>query len=77
MNTRPAGLKKTKGKAMIHDHLCYTGMPVRNGNLGTNYNNKGCKCTKTTGTKNSKINEGRQEKNGGVKVSPTPWRCFS
>ena len=32
----------------------------------TNYKNKGCKCTKTTGYENSKSNEGRQENNGGV-----------
>ena len=28
-----ADLKKTKGQG--HEHLCYTGMPVRNGNLRT------------------------------------------
>ena len=36
-----------------HEHLCHTSLPVRNGNLGTdrpNYNNKGCKCAKTTGS---------------------------
>ena len=30
---RPADLKKTKGKG--HEHLCHTGMPVRNVNVGT------------------------------------------
>ena len=29
----PANLKKTKVEG--HEHLCHTGMPVRNGNLGT------------------------------------------
>ena len=29
----PADLKKTKGQG--YEHLCHTGMPVRNGNLGT------------------------------------------
>ena len=29
----PAGLKKTEGQC--HEHLCHTGMYVRNGNLGT------------------------------------------
>ena len=30
---RPADLKKTKGQG--HEHLCHTGMPVQNGNFGT------------------------------------------
>ena len=29
----PADLKKTEGQG--HEHLCHNGMPVRNGNLGT------------------------------------------
>ena len=29
----PANLKKTKGQG--HEHFCYTGMPARNGNFGT------------------------------------------
>ena len=29
----PADLQKTKGQG--HEHACHTGMPVRNGNLGT------------------------------------------
>ena len=28
-----ADLKKTEGQG--HEHLCHTGMPARNGNLGT------------------------------------------
>ena len=40
-----ADLQKTKGQG--HEYVCHTGMPVRNGNLGTD--NKGCKCAKTTG----------------------------
>ena len=42
----PADLKKTNGQG--HEHLCDTGMPVWNGNFGTDRNNKGCKCAKTT-----------------------------
>ena len=38
---------------------------------GPNYNNKGCKYAKKLGTKNSKSNEGRQGKNGGVKLRQT------
>ena len=29
----PADLQKTKGQG--HEHVCHTGMPVRNGNLGS------------------------------------------
>ena len=29
----PPGLKKTNGHG--HEHLCHTGMPMRNGNFGT------------------------------------------
>ena len=32
-NGTPADLKKTEGQG--HEHLCHTGMSVRNGNLGT------------------------------------------
>ena len=32
-NGRPADLKKTEGQG--HEHLCHTGMSVRNGNLDT------------------------------------------
>ena len=41
---------------------------------GPNYNNKGCKYAKKLGTKNSKSNEGRQGKNGGVKADYTRER---
>ena len=62
----PAVLKKTQGQG--HEHLCDTGMPVRNGNLGTDLiTTKAASVRKQLGTKNSKSNEGRQEKNGGVK----------
>ena len=59
--------KKTKGQG--HEHLCYTGMPVRNGNLGTDRTTttKAASVRKQLGAKNSKSNEGRQENNGGVK----------
>ena len=62
----PADLKKTKGQG--HEHLCYTGMPVRNGNPGNDRTTttKVASVRKQLGTKNSKSNEGRQEKNGGV-----------
>ena len=62
-----ADLKKTKGQG--HEHVCHTGMPVRNGNLGTDgtTTTKAASVRKQLGTKNSKSNESRQEKNGGVK----------
>ena len=41
-------------------------MPVRNGNLGSS-TTKAASVRKQLGPKNSKSNEGRQEKNGGVK----------
>ena len=56
----PADLKKTKEQC--HEHLCDTGMPVRNGNLG-NYRTTTTKVAsvrKQLSTKNSKGNEGRQ-----------------
>ena len=61
-------LKKTKWHD--HEHLCDTGMPVRNGNIDTDRTTttKAASVRKQLGTKNiSKSNEGRQEKNGGVK----------
>ena len=63
----PADLKKTQGQG--HEHLCDTGMPVRNGNLGTDLitTTKAASVRKQLGTKNSKSDEGRQAKNGGVK----------
>ena len=63
----PADLQKTKGQG--HEHVCHTGMPVRNGNLGTDRTTttKAASVRKQLGPKNSKSNEGRQAKNGGVK----------
>ena len=49
--------------------MCDTGMPVRNGNLGndrTTTTKTAC-VRKQLGMKNSRSNEGRQEKTGGVK----------
>ena len=49
---------------------CVTpGMPVQNGNLGTDRTTttKAASVRNQLGTKNSKSNEGRQAKNGGVK----------
>ena len=59
--------QKTKGQG--HEHVCHTGMPVRNGNLGTDRTTttKATSVRKQVGTKNSKSDEGRQAKNGGVK----------
>ena len=58
----PADLKKTEEQG--HEHLCHTGMPVRNGNLGTDRTTttKATTVRKQRGTKNSKNNEGRQAK---------------
>ena len=52
-----------------HEHLCHTGMPVRNGNLDTDRTTttKATSVRKQLGMKNSKINEGRQANNGVVK----------
>ena len=52
-----------------HEHLYHTGMPVRNGNLDTDRTTttKAASVRKQLGMKNSKSNEGRQAKNGGVK----------
>ena len=63
----PADRKKTEGQG--HEHLCHTGMPVRNGNLGTDRTTttKATSVRKQLGTKNNKSNEGTQAKNGGVK----------
>ena len=47
---------------------CHTGMPVRNGNLGTDRTTtKAASVRKQLSPKNSKSDEGRQAKNGGVK----------
>ena len=59
--------KRLKGK--VTEHLCDTSMPVRNGNLGNDRTTttRAASVQKQLVTKNSKSNEGRQEKNGGVK----------
>ncbi len=51
--------KRLKGQG--HEHLCDTGMPARNGNLGTDRitTTKTASVRKQLGTKNSKSNEGR------------------
>ena len=63
----PADLKKTEGQG--HEHLCHTSLPVRNGNLGIDRTTttKAACVRKQLDTKNSKSNEDRQAKNGGVK----------
>ena len=63
----PVDLQKTKGQG--HEHLCDPGMSVRNGNPGTDRTTttKTASVRKQLGTKNSKSNAGRQDKNGGVK----------
>ena len=63
----PADFQKTKEQG--HEHVCHTGMPVRNGNLGTDRTTttKSAIVRKQLGPKNSKSDEGRQAKNGGVK----------
>ena len=64
----PADLKKAQGQGC--EHLCDTGMPVRNGNPGTDRTTttKAASVRKQLGAKNSKSNKGRQAKNGGVKA---------
>ena len=59
----PADLKKTQGQG--YEHLCDTGMPVRNGNPGKDRTTttKVASVRKQLGTKNSNSNVGRQEKN--------------
>ena len=66
-NGRPADLKKTEGQG--HVHMCGISMPVRNGNLGSDRTTttQAASAGKQLGAKNSKSNEGRQAKNGGVK----------
>ena len=61
--------KSLKGKVMGTRVSPDTGMPVRNGNFGTDRTTttKTASVRKQLGTKNSNINEGRQERNGGVK----------
>ena len=64
---RPADLKKNKGQG--HEHFCHTGLPVRNGNIGTDRTaaTKAASVRKQLGTKNCMSNDGRQANNGGVK----------
>ena len=64
-NGRPADLKMTED----HEHVCHTGMPVRNGNIGTDRTTttEAASVRKRLCPKSSKSNEGRQAKNGGVK----------
>ena len=59
--------KKTERQG--HEHLCHTSMPVRNGNLGSDRTTttQAASVRKQLGPKNSKSNESRQAKNGGVK----------
>ena len=59
--------KRLNGKFM--STCVHTGMPVRNGNLGNDRTTTtmAASVRKQQGTKNSKSNEGRHEKNGGVK----------
>ena len=66
-NGGPAYLKKTERQG--HEHLCHTSMPVRNGNLGSDRTTttQAASVRKQLGPKNSKSNESRQAKNGGVK----------
>ena len=66
-----ADVKKTEGQG--HEHLCHTSMPVRNGNLGSDRTTttQAASVRKQLGPKNSKSNESRQAKNGGVKREET------
>ena len=62
----PAVLKKTEGQ--VYEYLCHTSTPVRNGNLGSDRTTtQAASVRKQLGPKNSKSNESRQAKNGGVK----------
>ena len=60
----PADLKKTKGQG--HEHLCDTGMPVPNGNSGTDRTRttEAASVRKQLGTTNKKSRKSKQEKNG-------------
>ena len=55
-----ADLEKTKGQG--HEHLCDTGMPVWNGNVGTDRNTttKAASMRKQLGTKNGKSKDRRR-----------------
>ena len=60
----PAVLKKTEGQ--VHEYLCHTSTPVRNGTLGSDGTTTQAESVrKQLGPKNS--NESRQAKNRGVK----------
>ena len=62
----PADLQKTKG----HEHVCHAGMPVRNGNIGTDRTTttKVASVRKQLGTKIARVTRADlQGKNGGVK----------
>ena len=64
----PADVQKTKGQG--HEHVCHTGMPVRNGNLGTDRptTTKAASVREQLGTKIARVTRADlQEKNGGVK----------
>ena len=56
-NSLPADLKKTEGQG--HEHLCHTGMSVRNGNIGTarTTTTNAASVRKQLGPKNSKSND--------------------
>ena len=64
---RTGGSKKTEGQGI--EHLCHTGMPVRNENIGSDRttSTEATSVRKQLGPKNSNSSEGRQTKNGGVK----------
>ena len=59
----------SKTERQGHEHLCHTSMPVRNGNRGSDRTTttQAASVRKQLGPKNSKSNESRQAKNGGVK----------
>ena len=60
--------KKTEGQ--VHEYLCHTSTPVRNGNLGSGRTTtQAASVRKQLGPKNSKSNESRQAMNGGVEGS--------
>ena len=56
-------------KRQGHEHLCHTSIPVRNGNIGSDRTTttQAASVRKQLGPYNSKSNESRQAKNGGVR----------
>ena len=71
----PAVLKKTEGQ--VYEYLCHTSMHVRNGNLGSDRTTtQAASVRKQLGPKNSKSNESRHAKNGGVK-GMLHWRKYT